>query len=265
MTKKIRVALSGSGMKFAAHVGALTAIRDAGYEIVEIIGTSGGSIVAAMYASGMSVEAMKKLTFERDWSSMMNWSPFAVFNNGFCNGKNLLKFLEENTGGKTFGDLPVDLSVVASDVAHQRPIIFSKKMTPKVKVSFACRASASIPFVYTPVRYKNTIAVDGGVVNNLACDRLIVDDIPRLGVQLVSNDLPLRLNSRLGIGTLAMRLIDLMLSACESAHVSAAQMAGAKMAFVETGYANSLDKNMPQQLRQRLFNDGYKATRLALK
>jgi len=89
-------------------------------------------------------------------------------------------------------------------------------------VALACRASASIPFVYTPIKYKNTIAVDGGVVNNLACDRLKVDDIPWLGVQLVSNDLPLRLNSRQTFGTLTARLIDLMLSACESAHVTAA-------------------------------------------
>lgn len=265
MLKKIRVALSGSGMKFPAHVGALTAIRDAGYEIVEIIGTSGGSIVAGMLASGMSVDTMKTLSFEKDWTSMMNYSPLAIFNNGFCSGANLYQFLKENTGGKTFGDLAIDLSVVASDVAHQMPIIFSKDLTPDVEVAFACRASASIPFVYTPVRYKTTIAVDGGIVNNLACDRLKVDDVPRLGVQLVSNDLPLRQNSRLGIGTLAARLIDLMLSACESAHVSAAQMAGAKMAFVETGYASSLDRNMALQVRQRLFNDGYAATFKALK
>nr|WP_259460888.1 hypothetical protein [Paraburkholderia sp. BL23I1N1] len=105
---------------------------------------------------------------------------------------------------------------------------------------------------------------DGGMVNNIPVDRLKVDEVPRLGVQLVSMDLSLKPKARLWPLQFAMRLIDLMLSACESTHVSAAQAAGARMAFVETGYASTLDRNMPLELRQRLFDDGYAATKAAL-
>ncbi len=88
--------------------------------------------------------------------------------------------------------------------------------------------------------------------------------MPRLGVQLVSFDIPLKPDARLWPHQFAMRLIDLMLSACESTHVSVAQAAGARMAFVETGYASTLDRNMSSEIRQRLFDDGYTATKKAL-
>ena len=57
MMKPIRVALSGSGFRLGAQLGALQAISDAGFEIVQIAGASGGSIVAALFASGMSLAA----------------------------------------------------------------------------------------------------------------------------------------------------------------------------------------------------------------
>src|SRR5207245_2253109 len=122
-------------------IGALTAIHEAGYEIVEIIGTSGGSIIAAMFACGMSLPDMEKLALTKDWSEMMRWSPFAIANHGFCNGNALHKFLQDNTGGKKFKDLLIDLTVVASDIAQEKPLIFSKSTTPDVEIALACRAS----------------------------------------------------------------------------------------------------------------------------
>ena len=78
MKKPIRVALSGSGFKFPAHVGALHAIRDAGYEVIEIAGTSGGSIVASLAAVGMDLDIMKALTLTRDWADMLTFSPWSL-------------------------------------------------------------------------------------------------------------------------------------------------------------------------------------------
>jgi len=74
----------------------------------------------------------------------------------------------------------------------------------------------------------------------------------------------LKPTTRLWPHQFATRLIDLMLSACESTHVSAAQAAGASMAFVETGFASTLDRNMPFEFRQRLFDAGYAAAQAAL-
>jgi len=263
--KPIRVAFSGSGFKVPAHVGALQAIADAGYQPVELAGTSGGSICAALFAAGMPLSDMKTLALTHDWSDMMSFSPLAALRmRGFCDGKNLLAWMTEHTGGKTFADLSVDLTAVASNIVNEGAFDFSRAQTPDVPVALAVRSSTSIPFVFEPVAVAGALLSDGGMVNNIPVDRLKADAVPRLGVQLVSMELPLKPKARLWPHQFAMRLIDLMLSACESTHVSAAQAAGARMAFVETGYASTLDRNMPTEIRQRLFDDGYAATKKAL-
>ncbi|MFD1557111.1 patatin-like phospholipase family protein [Paraburkholderia silviterrae] len=263
--KPIRVALSGSGFKVPAHVGALQAISDAGFEPVELAGTSGGSIVAALAACGMALSDMKTMALTFDWSGMLSFSPLAALRmRGFCDGSKLLAWLAEHTGGLSFGQLGVDLTVVASDVSAEAPFEFSRVRTPSAAIAQAVRASTSIPFAFEPLQFGAAMLADGGMVNNIPVDRLKIDDVPRLGIQLVSQDLPVRPRSALSAIDFSMRLIDLMLSACESTHVSAAQAAGAHMAFVETGYASTLDRAMPLGLRQRLFNDGYAAAQMAL-
>ncbi|WP_069267438.1 patatin-like phospholipase family protein [Paraburkholderia nodosa] len=263
--RPLRLALSGSGFKVPAHVGALQAVADAGFEPVELAGTSGGSIVAAMAACRMKLSDMKMLALTFDWSNMLSFSLMsAVRLRGFCDGRRLLDWLTEQTNGLTFGQLSTDLTVVASDVASEAPFEFSRATTPGVAVAQAVRASTSIPFAFEPVRLGAALLADGGMVNNIPVDRLKVDGVPRLGVQLVSQDLPMQPDTSLSPFGFSERLIDLMLSACESTHVSAAQAAGAHMAFVETGYASTLDRTMPLELRQRLFNDGYDAAKAAL-
>jgi len=263
--KPIRVALSGSGFKVPAHVGALHAIADAGFAPIELAGTSGGSIVAALAACGMALADMKAIALTFDWSSMLSFSPLAALRmRGFCDGSRLLSWLTSHTGGLSFGQLGLDLTVVASDVASEAPFEFSRALTPTASIARAVRASTSIPFAFEPLQLGAALLADGGMVNNIPVDRLKIDEVPRLGVQLVSQDVPVQPRESLSIIDYSTRLIDLMLSACECTHVSAAQAAGAHMAFVETGYASTLDRNMPLALRQRLFDDGYAATKAAL-
>lgn len=262
--KPIRIALSGSGFKFPAHVGALLAVRDAGYTPIEYAGTSGGSIVATLAASGMSVEDMKLLTLSRDWSSMLSFSPWALLTQlGYCSGSTLLDWLCTQTSRKTFAQLPVGLTVMASDIAQESGFVFSKTHTPDTAVALAARASSAIPFVFAPVKLPDVLLMDGGMVNNIPVDVLIKDDVPRLGVQLVSKTSPLGVG-RYGLLDLAPRVLELMLSANENIHIDLDEHDGAHFAFVETGYANGLDRNMNMATRERLLNDGYAAARDAL-
>jgi len=260
----IRVALSGSGFKFPAHVGALHAIRDAGFVPIEMAGTSGGSIVATLAACGMDLDQMKTLTLERDWSDMLSFSLGSVLTRmGYCSGAALLAWISENTAGKTFGDLTMDLVVMASDVAAEVPFEFSRAATPGAPVALAARASAAIPFVYAPVEYGSAMLMDGGCCNNIPVDKLTIDDVPRIGIQLVSKASPLAAGTHSAID-IAPRVIDLMLSANENTHVDLAEQQGAHFAFIETGFASGLDRNMPLAVRQQLFNNGYAGTAAAL-
>jgi len=104
--------------------------------------------------------------------------------------------------------------------------------------------------------------MDGGC-NNIPVDRLTIDAVPRIGIQLGSKA------TQLGAGThsvidIAPRVIDLMLSANENTHVDLAEQQGAHFAFIETGFASGLDRNLSPTLRQLLFDHGYAGTAAAL-
>lgn len=263
--KPIRVALSGSGFRLGAHLGALQAITDAGYEIVQLAGTSGGSIVASLFASGVSLADLRQLCMTLDWSPMMSFSPLALITKqSLCTGNALLQFLTKLSGGKKFADLAIDLQVVASDLLTEKEFTFSKATSPDAPVALAARASASIPIVFAPVAYKDVLCVDGGCTDNMPASNLTVDEVPRIGIYLQSDDAALKPDSY-GLATLAPRIIDLLLASNEASHVALDTKNGATIVHVEAGYASSFDRNMPIATRLRLFNDGYLATAAALK
>lgn len=240
------------------------AIRDAGYEPIEYAGTSGGSIIASLAACGMSLDEMHDLSMTQDWTSMLAWSPTALFSGAYCSGDNLLAWLMQKTKGRTFADLDIDLSVVASDISTEAGFVFNRKNTPDIPIALAVRASTAIPQVYKPASANGSIYQDGGMCDNMPLDCLKIDDIPRLGIQLVSKV------ERLSPGVHSMfeilsRDIDMILRACENAHVDLDKSRGGHFAFIETGYASALDRNMDQATRQRLFKDGYDGAMAVLK
>lgn len=264
MSKPIRVAFSGSGFRLPAHLGALRAIHDAGFDVVELAGTSGGSIVAALYAAGMTLEDMYDLCMGLDWSPMMSFSPWTLLTKqAWCDGNALLDLLTKHTEGKTFASLDVDLKVIASDLASETEYQFSRERTPDTPIALAARASASIPIVFAPVEHNGAVLVDGGCSDNIPVSDLTVDEIPRLGIYLVAGDSPLPLTDR-GLAALAPRIIDLLLASNEASHVALDTHNGAHIVSVPTGYASSFDRSMSQATRMRLFKDGYAATAAVL-
>lgn len=264
MSKPIRVALSGSGFRLPAHVGALKAVLDAGYKPVEISATSGGAIVASFYAAGISLTDMQELALTMDWSPMMRFSPWTLLTKqALCDGDALLDLLTKHTEGKTFATLDVDLRIIASDLASESEYQFSRERTPDTPIALAARASASIPIVFAPVEHHGAVLVDGGCTDNMPASDLTVDSVPRLGIYLVSNDSPLPAGKR-GLATLAPRIIDLLLASNEASHVALDTHNGAHIVPVSTGYASSFDRSMSQATRLRLFKDGYAATQAAL-
>ncbi|WP_324251288.1 patatin-like phospholipase family protein [Burkholderia sp. B21-005] len=265
MSKPIRVALSGSGFRLGAHLGALQAIEDAGYTIVELAGTSGGSIVASLYASGLPLDVMRQMLMELDWSPMMSFSPWTFLRRqALCSGNQLLCYLTQSTAGKTFSQLEIDLKVIATNLLTEREFQFSKLATPDVPIALAARASASIPIVFVPVSVAGGLMVDGGMCDNIPVSDLTVDGVPRVGIYLQSDDAPLPLGAY-GIGTLAPRMIDIMLASNEDSHLALDTLSGATIVRVPTGYASSFDRRMAVATRQRLYDDGYNTTISALR
>lgn len=187
---RIGLTLSGGGAKGLAHIGVLKAIDSAGLKIDVITGTSMGSIMGALYATGYTGNDIEAIARTIDWSAMFsnrppieminmnekreyaNYAleiPFengkAKFFSGFIEGEEIwLRFGElfyPVYDIRDFSKLPISFACVATDAATGKAVILKEGDLVK-----AVRSSMAIPSVFTAVPYKNTVLIDGGVVRN---------------------------------------------------------------------------------------------------
>ena len=175
MTKKIKLAFSGSGPRFPVFAGAFKRLEEEGIEVTKVIGTSGGSIIAASIASGMKADQIIKLCQEimPKLGSMVAFNPFNLLSNwGLDNGNKIQAELSKHFV-KTFKETKIPLFVTATNFDTQDSEIFHTTHNPNMEVAKAVRMSMSMPVVFTPVEHKGSLYVDGGVKYNFPIDYFI--------------------------------------------------------------------------------------------
>lgn len=84
---------------------------------------------------------------------------------GFIKGDKFQKFMKSHLKVSTFEELEVPLKISTTDYWKKEEVVFDKGDLP-----LAIRASYSIPGLFTPIKIKNKILVDGGAVNPLPFD-----------------------------------------------------------------------------------------------
>ena len=183
--KKIGIAFGGGGARGLAHISMIEVFEELGLQPSIISGTSIGAIIGAFYAAGCSSKEMKamlkRLLFPRNdkpfdflWKSdfvkMFSMFDPQFFNSGLMKGDRFYNFLRAELDANTFEELKIPLKIVATDYWKKEEVIFDEgKLLP------AIRASYSLPGLLTPVKIKNRILVDGGIVNPLPFDILLND------------------------------------------------------------------------------------------
>jgi len=159
--------LSGGGTRFPAHAGVLRALEELGVGFRRLVGLSGGSIVAALYATGATTAKIEQWACETDFRSLVRFTPpRLLFRGGMCSGKVFEAWLDERLHCATFGDLDLDLAVVATDIRLRRTVVFSKTTTPNLHVAQAVRFSTGIPVLFDYQRYGAAVLVDGEILAN---------------------------------------------------------------------------------------------------
>jgi len=159
--------LSGGGTRFPAHVGVLRALDELGVGFHRLVGLSGGSIVAALYATGATATEIEQWACETDFRSLVRFTPpRLLFRGGMCSGKTFERWLDERLHGATFGDLSLDLAVVATDIRLRRAVVFSRDTTPDLRIARAVRFSTGIPVLFDYQRYGAAVLVDGEILAN---------------------------------------------------------------------------------------------------
>jgi NTE family protein len=150
---KIGLALGGGFARGIAHVGVLRVLEMHEIPVDFIAGTSVGALVAAAYAGGTSLEEMERRGAETHFRDFGRWTLSRM---GMASNERLDEFLHKFTPAKTFDQLKVPLSIVATDLIAAESVYFTSG-----EIGPALRASCAYPGLFLPVRYKGRILVDG--------------------------------------------------------------------------------------------------------
>lgn len=168
---------SGGGTRLTAHIGIMQAINDLNLKFDRVVGISGGSIVSALYCSGMPLQNILKLAIDTDFKQFKGYSIIRLLKDGgLSSGNKFERWMDEQLEGKTFKQMTHDLSIVATDVNGGGPVVFDSQTSPDLKVSAAVRFSMSIPLVFSFKPYKEHLLVDGAILSEDALFREWTDD-----------------------------------------------------------------------------------------
>ncbi len=153
---RIGLALGGGAARGFAHIGVIQVLEEAGIRPDLVVGTSAGSLVAALYASGKNGRELAALAQSMDEGAITDWS---FPGRGLIRGEALARYVREHTGSKRIEQMPLPLGIVATDLDNGQGILF-RVGDPGVAV----RASSAVPAVFQPVRIGQREYVDGGLV-----------------------------------------------------------------------------------------------------
>ena len=154
---RIGLALGGGAARGFAHLGVIQVLEEAGIRPDLVVGTSAGSLVAALYAAGRPGAELARVALAMDESAITDWS---FPGRGLIRGEALARYVREQTGGRTIEQLPMPLGIVATDLDSGLAILFQQG-----DVGMAVRASSAVPAVFQPVKIGNREYVDGGLVS----------------------------------------------------------------------------------------------------
>ncbi|MDD5194381.1 MAG: patatin-like phospholipase family protein [Candidatus Omnitrophica bacterium] len=165
----------GSGAAFGyAHIGVLKAFEENDITIDIICGSSMGSVIATLWAMGLKPDEIAPLAqeFGRKTSNFMGISfPFK----GVIRARRLESICKKIFGNKTFYDLKHMLKVVAFDFAKREIIVLEEGLLYK-----AVAASCAMPGLFEPVKLKEDILLDGGILTPLPTKILLNYGVNRI-------------------------------------------------------------------------------------
>ncbi len=227
---KLGLALSGGGIKGAAHIGVIQALQEENINADIIGGTSIGSIVAALYAMEYTPKEMlklfnyfSKLIFK---NSAMYTDPrgkklLSIQAGGLYSGESIAFAIEEAGKYKKIKklqDLKIPIVIPAVDLRDSEKYIFTNmeklndKYLNKADISVAVRASSSYPAVFAPCIYNKHKFVDGGILDNIP-----VEEVKKIGAdKVIAVRFKLNKTSRtVGLRSTLNKSIDIMFSKIE--------------------------------------------------
>ena len=196
---KLGIALSGGGIRGIAHAGVLKALEDNGIKVDIIGGTSSGSMIAMLYASGYSPYHIYRL-FKKHSKDIARINTKPIIKSYMLNKRITLKGLKTGNSVETvfnevinkqgiykMKDIKMPVVVPTVDLMNCKEYIFTnnppedkEKYITDISVGKAIRASSSFTAVFSPCEYKEHAFIDGGALDNIP-----IEEVKKQGADIV--------------------------------------------------------------------------------
>ena len=150
---------SGAARGFA-HIGVIKALEAQGIRPNVVLGSSAGSVIAALYASGYSGLELNRIGLNLDEAALADWAyPFAGRFGGLIKGDALQSMVNREVQNRPIEQMTTPLGIVATDLQSGKGILFRRGDT-----GLAVRASCAVPGIFQPAVIQGREYVDGGLV-----------------------------------------------------------------------------------------------------
>jgi len=159
---KVALVLGAGASRGFAHIGVIKVLEANGVPVHMVVGTSAGSFVGCLYASGMDGYQLQKLAISVQKGDIAD---ICIPDNGFIKGELLEAFVNRQVKNQPMEKLKLPFYAVATNIQTGKEMVFGRGNT-----GTAVRASCSIPGVFRPVVAGGQMYVDGGVVSPIAID-----------------------------------------------------------------------------------------------
>ena len=157
----VALVLSGGSARGFAHIGVIRVLEQAGIRPDLIVGTSAGSIVGALYASGMSVGELESAANLAGDSLLSDYS-ITLSPLGLLRGDRLREFVNGAVKNRLIEQFQIRFAAVAADLRTGELVAFNRGDAGQ-----AVRASSAIPGVFEPAHIGGRLYADGGLVSPL--------------------------------------------------------------------------------------------------
>jgi NTE family protein len=161
---RIALVLGGGAARGFAHVGVIRTLEQEKIPIDLVVGTSVGSLIAAIYAHDANSFELEWTAFSLEKSDLLDYALLSS-SMGPVKGDRLEEFVKTKVPVTNIEDLRIPFAAVATDLNRGTRVVLERGSLAR-----AVRASCSIPGVFQPVSHQNRLLVDGGVVDNIPID-----------------------------------------------------------------------------------------------
>ena len=164
--QKVALVLASGGAKGFAHIGAIEALEESGYEITSIAGTSMGALIGGLYATG-GLDKVKEWMYDLTDREVFSLVDFTLSPHALVKGNRIMDALKAIVPDCNIEDLKIPYCAVATDLKEGKEVVFRSG-----SLYDAIRASISIPMLFRPVEHADMLLIDGAITNGLPLDRV---------------------------------------------------------------------------------------------